>query len=194
MIVAPCPQAFRASARRFRRPVVRSLLCFAVVAMGFGAAPAPVTASPDEAGGPSSSTSTYTATLDAMKTSWYSLPFTIGVDSVVDTTLSWSESADLNLFVRDEGQTPIAETTSWTANPEEVKDLALPAGNYRLGVKAASGAASFTLSLSQKPAWAGDVQSWLPSLEAMLEGGLTERISVEQGLEAARSPFCQHDL
>lgn len=96
----------------------------------------------------------FTGAVDAIGTAvrWYVVE--VGRPGTVTAVLDWSNaSADLNLYLQDPLRRTVASATSTTQRPETVTASATIMGRWWIGVRARSGASSYTLSVS----YPGDV-------------------------------------
>lgn len=102
----------------------------------------------------------FSGTVDAAGTGWKLHQVQLTAGQIVEATLDWAPSgSDLNLFLRDAAGTTLASATSKTARPEVVSYQVSSSGTYGLGVKAVSGAASYTLRLRDVDAYGGSVDA-----------------------------------
>ena len=115
-------------------------------------------------------TQAYTGTVSATGTSWASFTFTNVATSTVTASVSWppASGANLNIFLLDGGGRTLAQSSSTTADPEALTLPNVAAGSYRIGVKAVSGSAAFTVTLTTTPAIVGTplLSQWMSPFEA----------------------------
>jgi len=91
-------------------------------------------------------TKTFTGSVDASGTKWRAHTFDVTATGAIDATLDWDNtSANLNLFLYDPSGTLVAQAISKTAKPETITYDATVTGTWKLGVKALSGKATYTL-------------------------------------------------
>jgi DNA-binding beta-propeller fold protein YncE len=106
----------------------------------------------DLAPGPQGSiTDTFIGHVDAAGTVGQKFTFTVNdVAAPIHASVSWpAGTADLNLFLIAPGSTTaVAQSTSKTDDPEAVQYQPTVTGTYTVRVKAASGAADFTLTVT----------------------------------------------
>ncbi len=99
----------------------------------------------------SASTQSFTGSLSSTGTAWAAHNVTYSSAGTLNVTLDWSAaSADFNLFLADLSDSTTLASATGAAKPETI-NLRVPAGTYRLGVKALSGSASYTLTASFSP-------------------------------------------
>lgn len=93
----------------------------------------------------------FNGSLSAAGVSWAAHPITLSSPGTVKATLNWSNAgADFNLFLADLDANTNVGASNGSARPEVV-ELHLPAGNYRLGVKAKTGASDYALTVVFTP-------------------------------------------
>jgi hypothetical protein len=119
---------------------MRSVRVALAAAMFAGVLAVPATA----AGG----TRTFTGSVDAAGVSWKTHQVDVDAPSTIVATLDWTTaSANLNLFLYAPTGELLRSAASTTNRPEAIRFDATVSGAYRLGVKAKSGASSYTLTV-----------------------------------------------
>ena len=94
-------------------------------------------------------TKTFTGTVDASGIKWRAHTFDVTATGTIDASLDWDyASANLNLFLYDPSGSLVAQASSATAKPETITYEATVTGTWKLGVKAVSGKAAYTLSVT----------------------------------------------
>lgn len=88
----------------------------------------------------------FNGTVSSSGTSWLQYFVTPPANGVLTVTLTWPAGADLNLYAYNAANTAIGIANSSAANPETFQLYVTGGAQYRLGVKAVSGSAAFTLS------------------------------------------------
>jgi tripartite motif-containing protein 71 len=100
----------------------------------------------------------FTGTVTAGGANWRAHFVTVSQPSTITASLDWSDpSANLDLLLFDPNGTFVKGTGGSTAKPEQIVRLASTTGSWKLGVKAISGSASYTLNVDVTPAPAGSV-------------------------------------
>lgn len=94
------------------------------------------------------SAATFTGVADADGPSWRTHLVDLQVGDVITGTLTWTGDANLNLFLRDPSGTKADASFSLTEQPEVVTATAHLAGEWLLGVKAASGRGDYSLDVA----------------------------------------------
>jgi hypothetical protein len=124
--------------KRHARTIVRILVITATVAAGLVSSVVPVSAA----------TATFSGFLDAAGTSWRAHTFDVVTGSTINAVLDWDNaSANLNMFLYDPSGTLVAMATSTTQKPETITYPANVSGKWKLGVKAKTGSANYTLTV-----------------------------------------------
>ena len=100
------------------------------------------------AGPVDAATRIFTGSADSAGVSWRNHTFPVDAPVTIRATLDWANAgANLNLFLYNPSGTQVAMATSTTARPEVITYAAGVSGDWRLGVKAKSGASSYTLTV-----------------------------------------------
>ena len=87
---------------------------------------------------------TFTGSVTAGGAAWLAHDIDLTARALVSATLSWSSSADLNLFLKAPDGTIVASATTNTS-PEKLDYTAETSGVWKLGAKARSGSADYLL-------------------------------------------------
>ena len=97
----------------------------------------------------------FTGSVDAVGTSWRSHKVDVLEDSWMTATLDWDNpAANLNLFLKDPSGVIVAMATS-TNKPEVIQYRTATPGRWTLGVKAKTGSANYTLTVTLDPVGGG---------------------------------------
>jgi hypothetical protein len=96
-------------------------------------------------------TQVFAGSLSATGTAWASHDVSYASAGTLEATLDWgTASADFSLFLSDVSDSSTLASSTGAAKPERI-NLHLPAGSYRLGVKAKTGSSSYTLTAKFTP-------------------------------------------
>lgn len=101
-------------------------------------------ASLSKAGCDANTQQTFTGSVAAGGDAWNAHEIDLLAGAALSATLTWSTSADLNLFLKSPDGTLVASATTNTS-PETLSYTADSSGTWKLGVKAKSGSASYAL-------------------------------------------------
>jgi sugar lactone lactonase YvrE len=97
-------------------------------------------------------TNTFTGTVDTSGTKFVSFKFAVAQPGTLTVTLDWDNaSANLNEFLYDPSGAQVASAATTTKKPEVISYQATTTGTWKVGVKAASGSANFTVTVDQGP-------------------------------------------
>src|SRR5207237_1235002 len=97
-------------------------------------------------------TSNQGGTADAAGTSFVNHFVDVTAVGPIQATLDWSTaSARLNLYLKDPTGATVAQLTSSTAKPQFLQYQATMKGRWTIGVKAVTGATSYTLAIFHSP-------------------------------------------
>ena len=101
--------------------------------------------------GAAASTQTFTGTVDAFGTALGVHAFTVSSPATVTVDLTWPNSgANLTLFLKNPSGATVASNTS-AEKPKRITYQATTTGTWKINVKAASGASSYTATLTLGP-------------------------------------------
>jgi tripartite motif-containing protein 71 len=116
----------------------------------------------------SAASATFSGHLDSSGTSWRAHKVHLNALGTIDAKLDWNDAAaNLNLFLYDPDGALVARANSKTAKPERVTHAAGTKGQWRLGVKAKTGAADYALTVTYPSAAAAQE----PTLVDTIGGG-----------------------
>lgn len=102
-------------------------------------------------GGARAASETHTGSVDASATFWRGHDVSVTASGQISIALGWDDaSADLNLFLKDPTGATVASATT-SSRPEQLSYEATTTGTYRIGIKALSGAATYTATVSHSP-------------------------------------------
>jgi DNA-binding beta-propeller fold protein YncE len=105
------------------------------------------TATVDTTTGTSGTSFTFTGSLDASGTKLAVHSFTVSAPASITVNLDWDNAgANLTLFLKNPGGSVVASSTS-SAKPKTITYQATTSGTWKINVKAASGAASYTATV-----------------------------------------------
>ena len=100
------------------------------------------------AGQAEADTRVFTGSGDSAGVSWLNHTFPVEAPVTVRATLDWANpAANFNLFLYNPSGTQVAMATSATTRPEVITYAANVTGVWKLGVKAKSGASTYTLTV-----------------------------------------------
>lgn len=116
-------------------------------------------------------TATFTGSVSASGSAWREHLFAVGSAGTISAALDWDDaSANLNLFLYDPSGTLVAGAYSTTAKPERLTYSATVTGDWKLGVKAKSGSASYALLVD----FPGAPTSTLTATDRAAEAGISQ--------------------
>lgn len=116
----------------------------------------------------------YTGSVDANGTSWRKHLVDVPSPGTLMASLDWDNpSADLNLFLFDETGTLVEMAIGPGNKPEEISYFASNAGTWKYGVKAKTGSANYTLTVTVEPGTPSSLGDlvWLDENENGLQDG-----------------------
>jgi sugar lactone lactonase YvrE len=89
----------------------------------------------------------FTGSVSASGTSFRSHTFAVTAPATITATLDWDSSADLTLSLYDQNGTWVKGTGNSTARPEVITFDAQVSGTWKVGVKAKTGSAGYTVTV-----------------------------------------------
>ena len=93
-------------------------------------------------------TGNFSGSVSSSGTSWRAHTFDVQAPATIEATLDWDQpSANLNMFLYDPAGTQVALANSATARPEVITYQAATSGRWKVGIKAKSGSAGYTVSV-----------------------------------------------
>ncbi len=114
-------------------------LAITLASLGFG--PTPVAAAEE--------TLTFTGSLSSSGTNWQTHAFKVTEVSTISVSLDWNDAgADFNLGLQDPSGTWVKWASSTSTRPETISWPDAVTGTWKIGVKARSGSASYTASVT----------------------------------------------
>ena len=97
---------------------------------------------------PPDGTQRFTGTVDSAGVSWSATSVTVPADGEVTAKLSWATtSANLNVFLKDAAGAVVAGSRTVEPQPKTIR-ATVAAGDYKVGVKAVSGASDYTVDVT----------------------------------------------
>ena len=104
----------------------------------------------------------FTGSVDAAGTSFRSHTFSVTAPTTITATLDWDSAADLTLSLYDQNGTWVKGSGTSTAKPEVIVFDAQASGTWKVGVKAKTGSANYTVTVDLSampsvPAYSHDI-------------------------------------